>query len=601
MAKLKINNKIPKALISYSKAHGLTVKEATNRILRNREKYSSILVKKALEIRKNAKWEEGGVYDEYGLGGFLQSIAPIAGLIPGVGGAISAGLSGIGGVINGKDQQNEQIKQLGNKSRQSAAISQANVLNPYTPTFKVGGTFKGKRFGGKPNAEVEGGEVLITPDGIATNVYGNSHAQGGVYVNLPNNTMILSDKIKVGKGQTAADAVRPYANKINKAKEMMSGSATKLSKNSSQLNLNKYYSKVFDTFNKQEAKKNKYHGGGWHAPLKLDYVGENDPIANLIHPHPKGTEQYPYSIAGEANVVGNRTNTFTSGATPTTSSATPRNAGFTEPDLGGFDPTGFQSAGYNPSDFGDPMGAVNPMLGSLTNDGGTGMTFSNPLDLTDPVASKAQTRAGSVFGKKDKLLGALGTLGELAPTLYNLGQGLFGKREEIDPNKYNNPYEGQINSLMANRRYNIDPELIGNENAFRTTAANMRNLGGSRGQVMSNLTGAQNVKQFGDMSAYSQKKNMENQYAGEYANMLYGLGRDKSMTAMTVDESNAMNRAAGRNMTASGMTGLQQYLLTRRQMKNQASRDKLLIDAIRAYSRYTDKWIPGLNELYNNK
>jgi len=600
MGKINIKEKNKGKFSAWAKAHGMSVQQAARHVLANRKKYSPTLIKRANFARNAAKWEEGGVYDEYGLGGFLQSIAPIAGLIPGVGGAISAGLSGIGGVIDGKNQQNEQIKQLGNKSRQSAAISQANVLNPYTPTFKVGGTFKGKRFGGKPNAEVEGGEVLITPDGIATNVYGNSHAQGGVDVNLPNNTMILSDKIKVGKGQTAADVARPYVNKINKAKETMAGNATKLSKNSSQLNLNKYYSKVFDTFNKQEAKKNKYQGGGWHAPLKLDYVGENDPIANLMYPFPKGTEQYPYSIAGEANVIGTR-NTATPTVKPTISSAPTRSAGFTEPDLGGFDPTAFQSAGYNPSDFGDPMGAVNPMLGSLTNDGGTGMTFSNPLDLTDPVASKAQTRAGSVFGKKDKLLGALGTLGELAPTLYNLGQGLFGKREEIDPNKYNNPYEGQINSLMANRRYNIDPELIGNENAFRTTAANMRNLGGSRGQVMSNLTGAQNVKQFGDMSAYAQKKNMENQYAGEYANMLYGLGRDKSMTAMTVDESNAMNRAASRNMTASGMTGLQQYLLTRRQMKNQASMGKLLTDAIRAYSRYTDKWIPGLNELYNNK
>jgi hypothetical protein len=178
----------------------------------------------------------------------------------------------------------------------------------------------------------------------------------------------------------------------------------------------------------------------------------------------------------------------------------------------------------------------------------------------------------------------------MAPMLYNLGQGLFGKRDKLNANDYNNPYEGQINSLMSNRRYNIDPTLAANEAAFRTTSANMRNLGGSRGQVMSNLTGAQNTKQFGDMAAYSQQNNVNNQYRGEQAGMLYPLGRDKSMTRMSVDEGNMMTDAAGRNMVGAGMTGLQQYLLTRRQMKNQMSRDKLLTGAIKAYSPYAGKW-----------
>ena len=249
-------------------------------------------------------------------------------------------------------------------------------------------------------------------------------------------------------------------------------------------------------------------------------------------------------------------------------------------------------AGYNAPD--DLM--TMPQFGSLAGDGGTGMKFSNPLD--DPnspqfnqAASRAQTYAGAGGNEKFDWGNALGTIGEMAPMLYNLGQGLFGKRDKLRANDYANPYEGQINSLMANRKYNIDPELAANESAFRTTGANMRNLGGSRGQVMSNLTGAQNTKQFGDMSAYAQKKNMENQYAGEYAQTLYPMGRDRAMTKMQVDESNAMTDASARNMIGAGMTGLQQYLLTRRQMKNQANRDKLLTNVMKGYSPYASKWL----------
>jgi hypothetical protein len=195
--------------------------------------------------------------------------------------------------------------------------------------------------------------------------------------------------------------------------------------------------------------------------------------------------------------------------------------------------------------------------------------------------------------------GALETAGSMLPAFYNLGQGLFGKRQKLNANRYNNPYAGQIGSLMANRTYDINPELSMNNTTYRTTAANMRNLGGSRGQVMSNITGAQNAKMFADASSLSQKKQAENQYAAEYAAMLYPLGRDMSINRMNVDEGNLMTDAAGRNMTAAGLSDVQKYLLYRRQMKNQAAQGKLLANAIRAYSPYADKWVPGMDEYLN--
>jgi len=543
--------------------------------------------------------------NEYGMGGVLSSLGGVASAIPGPWGKVAgAGLGLIGGIIGGAEQQKEEEQALAKQRREegiaTAQAGQAGAYNPYPTTFKIGGTFKGKRFGGKPNAEVEGGEVLITPDGSQTNVGGPSHAQGGVDVNLPNNTMILSDKVKIGKGQSAADAGRPYTSKINKAQEVIKGNATKLAKQSAGLNLNKYYAKVLDAYNKQEAKKfrkgglAKFQDGdtfGYGYPISYPYP--DNALTNAMHPAGPlpgmfpSTTQVPYNGPYRPGVAP---------ISPITSTKV-KSAG-----------TGTRATAVgNAGAFAGPPGSYPQNLGYV-NEGLTKTSLYNKPLGTMPTNNKLVGESGINDVTKPgpapegfDWVNAASSIGEMAPMLYNLGQGLFGKREQMRASDYNNPYEGQINSLMANRRYNIDPELAANENAFRTTAANMRNLGGSRGQVMSNLTGAQNTKQFGDMSAYAQKKNMENQYAGEYAQMLYPMGRDRSNTRMMVDEANSMTRASGRNMTGAAMTGLQQYLLTRRQMKNQSARDKLLGSALQGYSKFTNSWIPGFEEYLNKR
>jgi len=570
MGKIKIKKENKGKFTSWAKNHGMSVQQAARHILANREKYSPTLIKRANFARNASKWEEGGLV-EFGMGGTnsMQDIGGVIGSIPtpytqAIGGVLKV----VGGIVNASEQ-----KKIAEDARRKQLIdeqntAQGNIVNQFAPTFKFGGKFKGKKFGGKPNAEVEDGEVVITPDGSTTNMSGKSHSQGGIDVQLPNQSMILSNKVKIGKGQTAADVARPYSTKINKANERMEKGASNLTKNSLKLNMNKYYSKVFDAYYKQEKKK--FTRGG-----KYLYGDESEA--------PKGSFGNPYS-PGEATVIGYR------------NSRQPFAVGQTvDPTM----PWSGSISGYNPADFGDKPMDIAPMLGSLNpmNDTKSAMTYSNPLDAPDavvnnPFASRNQL-ANEMGQHKFDWGNALSSIGEMAPMLYNL---FSSKPEKINENRYRNYNAGKINSLMANRRYNIDAGLAANESSYRTASANIRNLGGSRGQVMSNIMGAQNTKQFGDMSLYGQKSNMDNQYAGEYANMLYGLGRDDLSSRMMYDETTAMNRAAARNMRASAMTGLQQYLLTRRQMKNQSARDKQLIETIKAYApNYWDKWVPSLD------
>jgi hypothetical protein len=52
--------------------------------------------------------------------------------------------------------------------------------------------------GSQPNAVLEGGEVLETPNGQSSKIEGPSHEQGGVKTNIPQGTEIYSDRLKIG-------------------------------------------------------------------------------------------------------------------------------------------------------------------------------------------------------------------------------------------------------------------------------------------------------------------------------------------------------------------------------------------------------------------
>jgi hypothetical protein len=722
MGKINIKEANKGKFTAWAQAHGMTVQQAAATILRNREKYSSALIKRANFARNAAKWDEGGVFlPEYKSGGihinpvnkgkfnatkkatgktteelthsknpktrkraiFAQNAKKWhhseGGEINnfGIGGVMSIAQGALG-FLQQIEQQQEQKQLMAEQAKQSAITNanagQNSILSNFPPVFKVGGQFKGKKFGGTPNAVVGGGEIVITPDGVPTNMQGPTDMNGGqgIDVALPDKSIILSKK--------SSKDLLPLTSKINKSTEVLKGNgATMFAKNSAKRNLDKYMSTMMDAYNNQELKKmskgGRFDGGGWKAP---QLPGENrtpywpqggldalQTIYDSYMPHLRGTlgnadvTAQGIHSAGEAQVVAKRRSQSdfwdNSGINPYNfynNAAKPSANQLNVPQGGIYNP------GVASPMFGDPSWwnrqndstatnmATDPRFGNFTNiPESTTIGANTPSGVSNPTLSRNNTTspslAPSVTGKNtwagniggmnqhldditknfelapslksgptstlrpDKTTPGMDTssldntdilssIGEMAPMLYNLGRGLFGKKDIVNANRYNNPYEGQINSLMANRRYNIDPQLASNEAAFRTTSANMRNLGGSRGQVMSNLTGAQNTKQFGDMAAYSQQNNINNQYKGEQANMMYGLGRDTIASRMSTDEGNRMTDAAASNMVGAGMTGLQQYLLTRRQMKNQSARDRLLINAVKAYSPYSSKWIPGL-------
>ena len=550
MSKIKINPKNKGKFTAWAKSHDMSVQQAAAMILRNRERYSPTLIKRANFARNASKWEEGGevltigitenkkrkktgpiTVDDlpgYGLGGNIfntvggaLATAVGTGLIAtGIGAPVGAALAGagvgmVGKGISGFEEDAAAKRQAkANELAQAQSLAttgQTNLATPLTPTFKFGGTFKGKRFGksmDNANALVMDGEIIMSPDGKVDKA---SNPGAAVADNIP---LELADQTKIISRENSKPLLSTVK-KLNKTQKLATGGVTGLTKRSIDMNVNKYYERLFDAYNTQELQK--FDGGGISS---VKYVAPDN--VDL------GLPDWNTTYGGTLN------------------------------------------------DWQDPLGTTK---------------FSNPADNPFLDSYKAPT-----FDNTTKAQSYANTAMELAPTMYNLGQGLFGKRERLAEKNYRNPYEGKINSLLANSTYNINPELSANESSFRTALYNNRNLGGSRGRTAANSRSAMLGKQFADAASYQGKNISDIEAASRYAQALYPLGRDRAMTAMTLDEGNLMTNAAGRNMIGAGLTGLEKRRLVKQQMANQTARDRMLAESIRSYSPYTDTWLPSLKE-----
>jgi hypothetical protein len=124
--------------------------------------------------------------------------------------------------------------------------------NPNQTIYANGGVNKSMMLRGMPNAEVEKQEVMRNPDGSTDQVNGPSHANGGVPVNLENNTQIYSDRLKPqGSKKTFAKLAEKY--KVNKEEKILSDDkADMTSKATAKLLYDLKQRKLGDLFQAQE-------------------------------------------------------------------------------------------------------------------------------------------------------------------------------------------------------------------------------------------------------------------------------------------------------------------------------------------------------------
>ena len=226
---------------------------------------------------------------------------------------------------------------------------------------------------------------------------------------------------------------------------------------------------------------------------------------------------------------------------------------------------------YNPGPLGKGLlGSMNPPAQKGFNINSLGIGASGPTQ----TASQAAAGIGGVVAKGASMATGLGMAAQLAPVVFNMIKGLQ-KPERTRPNY--NPYESSARSLMANRRFNVDPMLNSNRNAQAVANRNIRNTAGSRGEMMANFGAAQNYRMAGDASAWSQKNNMDNEYMGQQAQMDAQLGQQRAQMDWNVQNANAQNKAAQQQFLGQGFSDLGQFGQVQQQMSNQKERDKQLL------------------------
>lgn len=195
----------------------------------------------------------------------------------------------------------------------------------------------------------------------------------------------------------------------------------------------------------------------------------------------------------------------------------------------------------------------------------------NPTLTPDEI----KTSSKSSFG--------FGSLSGLSPILYNWIQSR--RRPEIE-DQVLNPYSGAINRAMASRRLNIEPTLAANRRSRAIARNNMARLNPNTGMNLAYGNQLATGEYAQNTSVYANRDNANNQYLGEYANMMNNLGQQYVQNTVLTNDLNARNRAAARNFGATAAGQLGQWSQTKEKMRNQARRDRQILPYLQNFLRY---------------
>lgn len=191
------------------------------------------------------------------------------------------------------------------------------------------------------------------------------------------------------------------------------------------------------------------------------------------------------------------------------------------------------------------------------------------------------------------------SLSGLSPILYNWVQSR--RRPEVE-DQVINPYTGAINRAMASRRLNIEPTLAANRRSRAIARNNMARLNPNTGMNLAYGNQLATGEYAQNTSVYANRDNANNQYLGEYANMMNNLGQQYVQNTVLTNDLNARNRAAARNFGATAAGQLGQWSQTKEKMRNEAARDAMIYPYLRNFLAYGNpgELIADMDNMYYN-
>jgi len=436
----------------------------------------------------------------------------------------------------------------GNNQKYSlgGALHQGTGANiNYTTQYPYGGNMQ------QPNAELEQGEPFRTPNGDISQVSNNAptHEQGGVPLNLPEGSEILGKMVDPVFGKEFKKLGEQLKKAQDRYQKVLDEKPTPLARKTAKMMLDKVQGQYDQLMQRQESMKS-----------QQDPTQQQFPYGGMPLMQNGRVVQYPYG--GQLPKYGkpNESNNY--------SMTTPLN-GKSNYNYNWTNPNGNQTY-YPPQPQQFNTVDYNNLPSPVENDNTNYSTGIAPITPGYQQKGNDYTPPPS-----DNNFGDIAsTIGALAPVAYNLGQGLFGNAQQLNPNSFQNPYNSQVKSLMANRRYNVDPELESNKLATAQYYQNLKQGAPSQSRYLAGLQSGQIANQRANQDVYSKANNMNNQYKGEEAQSLSNMGDREAATKMQIQDINSRSQASQRNYIPTALSQLSQFSQVQKQMSGEKKLDK---------------------------
>ena len=577
--------------------------------------------------------EEGSGADIAGstLGGAAKGASVGSAILPGIGTAVGGVVGGVGNLVSSIFRKNAINKQKRIKANaKEIAMGKGNAAtleqeywddNSLAYTFENGGILPDLAY-------VDNNEVIRDDFGNIEQVPNSKPGTDNHLIDASNLESVLSDKIKrPGTNKTFAQEGKKLVNmtKGSKGKDRFARNADKLN----QMNANAMYEQLLTEQEAVKAKKGikpKVKGIPAYADGKSRKLGKEIPLLSgeafgiyadalkkfFTEPAEATTTNSAMNEAFDVNSLNQR------GGLGSRKYWNSTNSSMTAAPYGEAVPT----QGVNPITVETiPVGVNEPIydfpevslpgvvaVSKSTNTVKTGTAKSKiPINKPDEVFLKAPVpellqapSLGIVANKptaekinaglpaapkrsntKDKP--SFDSLSGLSPILYNWIQSR--RRPEIE-DQVLNPYSGAINRAMASRRLNIEPTLAANRRSRAIARNNMARLNPNTGMNLAYGNQLATGEYAQNASVYANRDNANNQYLGEYANMMNNLGQQYVQNTVLTNDLNARNRAAARNFGATAAGQLGQWSQTKEKMRNQARRDRQILPYLQNFLRY---------------
>ena len=484
--------------------------------------------------------EEGSGADIAGstLGGAAKGASVGSAILPGIGTAVGGVVGGVGNLVSSIFRKNAINKQKRIKANaKEIAMGKGNAAtleqeywddNSLAYTFENGGILPDLAY-------VDNNEVIRDDFGNIEQIPNSKPGTDNHLIDASNLESVLSDKIKrPGTNKTFAQEGKKLVNmtKGSKGKDRFARNADKLN----QMNANAMYEQLLTEQEAVKAKKG-------------------------IKPKVKGIPAY---ADGKSRQIVTRI---------------PGKIGYFK-----FDPSSGEYFDVN----GKYAGSVNVNeIDSVINATAKGVT--TPSKQSKSVAAPSQAPLLDIadfnpaLASDSKSSFGFGSLSGLSPILYNWIQSR--RRPEVE-DQVINPYTGAINRAMASRKLNIEPTLAANRRSRAIARNNMARLNPNTGMNLAYGNQLATGEYAQNTSVYANRDNANNQYLGEYANMMNNLGQQYVQNTVLTNDLNARNRAAARNFGATAAGQLGQWSQTKEKMRNQARRDRQILPYLQNFLRY---------------